>query len=463
LIPILLLAGLLFTIYSIIFEVRLFRQPYLSLLFLFSSTDFQEALDLDNILQTSNPYYKRLSPEGKKRFIKKCFQFMQSKEFIGMQGLKITDEIIATISGTAAQISFGLHKSTFRFYHTIKVFPETFYSGLLDTELKGGASIGGVLYFSWKDFKEGYADSTDRYNLGLHEMGHALRMELLHGNDYDKRFARYAHQWVEVAIPEFNKMNEGHTSFLRDYASTNIEEFFAVCVEHFFEVPAEFRKHLPEIYDQLSFLLNQDPLNTSMDFKLKPDFVAKFKIEKPLRPILAESFNAYRREFTWHWSFNLILTGFTIAIPGVFVLLSDSLISIQQVFSFFTLILFGAIAFRNYFAKQGITGFAHLIIFAVMGIGINLFFGAMVINKYVTHQTDVHKFKISGYAFYIGDEASTVMEFELENNAYAEFPVVRTFDIPKTMDAPVDADSLVVYTNTGLFGWKNYERSKLQF
>ncbi|MCB9336447.1 MAG: zinc-dependent peptidase, partial [Flavobacteriales bacterium] len=53
------------------------------------------------------------------------------------------------------------------------------------------------------------------------------------------------------------------------YAATNMEEFFAVSVEHFFEAPDEFKVSLPDLYTQLSIMLNLDPLNKQNDYEIK--------------------------------------------------------------------------------------------------------------------------------------------------------------------------------------------------
>lgn len=56
--------------------------------------------------------------------------------------------------------------------------------------------------------------------------------------------------------------NENH--FFRKYAFENMEEFFAVAVENFFERSAAFREKLPRIYDILVALFGQNPLNSSL-------------------------------------------------------------------------------------------------------------------------------------------------------------------------------------------------------
>ena len=57
--------------------------------------------------------------------------------------------------------------------------------------------------------------------------------------------------------------------YLRSYAFTNEHEFFAVCVEHFFESPDKFALELPKLFDIMCSLLNQNPLNTVDDYKRK--------------------------------------------------------------------------------------------------------------------------------------------------------------------------------------------------
>ena len=46
--------------------------------------------------------------------------------------------------------------------------------------------------------------------------------------------------------------------FLRNYASTNIEEFWACSVECFFEAPIEFKKNIPDLYSKMCQVLKQD-------------------------------------------------------------------------------------------------------------------------------------------------------------------------------------------------------------
>ena len=50
-------------------------------------------------------------------------------------------------------------------------------------------------------------------------------------------------------------------NLLGDYAATNYHEFWAVAVEIFFESPGQFRHELPDLYEAMATVLNQDPLS----------------------------------------------------------------------------------------------------------------------------------------------------------------------------------------------------------
>ena len=54
-------------------------------------------------------------------------------------------------------------------------------------------------------------------------------------------------------------IRRGENRFLKNYGGKNMQEMFAVCIETFFEKPDEFRYQLPELFDSICELLNQDP------------------------------------------------------------------------------------------------------------------------------------------------------------------------------------------------------------
>lgn len=215
-------------------------------------------------------YYHLLSNEGKKRFLKRTIRFKHSKKWVGGYGMDITDDMKFRISASAVQLTFGLKNFLLGRFYEFRIYPKDFRAGPDKLHMKGGTVALGIVLLSWKDFKQGYADPDDRINLGLHELAHALELDALRTPEFDRTFAHFLNDWHKTGAVEFKKMRQGHPSFLREYAATDMREFFAVSVEHFFEVPEGFKQHLPDLYKQLCFLLNQDPLNKTRDYKLDP-------------------------------------------------------------------------------------------------------------------------------------------------------------------------------------------------
>lgn len=122
---------------------------------------------------------------------------------------------------------------------------------------KGETNLGGFMCFSWKDFMLGNQTQNDKINLGLHEFAHALRFNGIQGEKSDYFFENYFKRWLACASIEFNKIRKGELSIFRKYGAVNINEFFSVVVETFFETPLELKHYFPELYIQTSILLNQ--------------------------------------------------------------------------------------------------------------------------------------------------------------------------------------------------------------
>lgn len=111
--------------------------------------------------------------------------------------------------------------------------------------------------FSWEDFLEGNKKPYDKVNLGLHEFAHALRFNGIKGDDTDYFFENYFPKWVSCATKEFLKLRNNAPSIFRKYGGVNINEFFSVAVETFFESPEEFKSASPDLFLHTSILLNQ--------------------------------------------------------------------------------------------------------------------------------------------------------------------------------------------------------------
>jgi Mlc titration factor MtfA (ptsG expression regulator) len=170
-------------------------------------------------------------------------------------------EMPVLISASAVQLTFGLRGYLLPFFKNIYLTADAYKAKEFKEVTVGHVSATGI-YIAWKYFLDGFSDDNDGVNTALHEMAHALRRqsqmkEFGMDNDFKTDFAKYMQQYGPVLIQALMHRR----SFLRSYAFTDFEEFWAVSVEAFFEMPAELKQYLPGIFSTLSEVLNQDPLS----------------------------------------------------------------------------------------------------------------------------------------------------------------------------------------------------------
>ncbi len=223
---------------------------------------------LDALLEEKNTFYRALSIHGRAKFVNRIFRFNKEVPYRGMNGLEVTDEMKFLVASAAVQLTYGLKFFLLENLEGIKIYPSIFYSKLYKNNLRGLMPAEGCMLLSWEHVERGFFIPDDRYNLALHEMAHALKLGLKYAYNFDIDFYSFMEKWTELGSAELTRMQQSRNNFLRDYASTNMEEFFAVSVEHFFEAPYQFQRNLPELYDHLCKMLNLNPLNKRGDYKL---------------------------------------------------------------------------------------------------------------------------------------------------------------------------------------------------
>jgi len=208
-----------------------------------------------NILVKDFPFFKYLNENQKIAFAKRVIIIIYKKQFFGRSGMEIDLRVKVLLSATVAQLTFGFYTNYWLpKYENIGVYPEQFFSRFVGSFVKGLTSAKGMLLISWEDFLQGLSTNTDKLNVGIHEFAHALYFSYFK-EDYDQHFSRFD----EIAFKEFLKMRNGNgQNYLRAYAATNPHEFWAVCLEYFFEDPFGFRKHLPQLYHSLCLVMKFD-------------------------------------------------------------------------------------------------------------------------------------------------------------------------------------------------------------
>ncbi len=242
---------------SIVFHLLKYLQGELSML-LFPVTDHHSQ---SKYLDQYFPYYQQLPERSKDIFLKRVAHFVSSKNFIPRNLAQVTEEMKVLIAASAVQLTFGFSKVYLTHFTNILVYADDYYSTINRQFHKGEVNPRlKAIVLSWKSFVRGNLED-DGVNLGLHEMAHALSLEnrIMNG-EYNFLNGDVLAQWHKAAKREIAQLHNGTNLFFRAYGATNLEEFFAVAVENFFERPAELQVHNAKLYELLCTLLNQNPL-----------------------------------------------------------------------------------------------------------------------------------------------------------------------------------------------------------
>lgn len=209
----------------------------------------------EGVLSEKIPYYSWLSATQRKKFLFRVDEVRKEKHFVAMEDMVLTDEHEILISAMLVMVTFGYRGYyTLPAYEVIKVYPSTFYSRLVDAEVKGLTISNIGVLMSWDHVKDGIDDPSNKVNLAIHEFAHAFKLQYSHFN-YNFKWEF----WYLYAEELMEQMRLGNVTFFRDYGANNINEFWAVSLEAFFEQPAEFKQHFPRLYACTAKLLKQDP------------------------------------------------------------------------------------------------------------------------------------------------------------------------------------------------------------
>jgi len=214
------------------------------------------------VLEKYFTYYQKLGQADKAVFVTKLCNFMYRKRFIPRNVAEVTLEARVLIGATAVQLTFGLPEIYLSHFSTILVYPTDYYSTISRRFHRGEVNpMFGIIVLSWQSFVDGFIYPESGVNLGLHEMAHALRLEnIIRNEEYQFFDEELLEKLDALAQSVCSHIENWDDEVLRPYACTNKHEFFSVAVENFFERPAILKASMPELYDILRQLLNQDPL-----------------------------------------------------------------------------------------------------------------------------------------------------------------------------------------------------------
>ncbi|AUP78473.1 zinc-dependent peptidase [Flavivirga eckloniae] len=211
------------------------------------------------ILTKQVSFYNKLTDKEKQYFEHRVASFIIDKDFIGRDGLTVTDEMKVLIAATAIMLTFGFRDFYIGIISKIVIYPKAFYSNINKANHKGEFNPRlKALVLSWEDFVQGFSDENDNLNLGIHEITHAIHINSMKERDVSSIIFSDTFKELSALFAKNESLRDElkASDYFRRYAFTNQFEFLAVAIENFIETPQEFRTQFPEIYNKIRQMLN---------------------------------------------------------------------------------------------------------------------------------------------------------------------------------------------------------------
>jgi Mlc titration factor MtfA (ptsG expression regulator) len=226
-------------------------------------------------LQANVALYRGLSDAEQVRLRVDLRVFLAEKEWVGCNGLEMTDEIKVTVAALACLLLLAIEHDYFSRVQSILVYPSGFCVPNQEiigdnTVLEGeGAHLGeahyrGPVILSWDEILHDARHPGAGRNLVIHEFAHQL--DMLDGEvdgTPPLRSRKDYRRWNKVMTAEYNQLlaeaKFGRPTLLDQYGTTNVGEFFAVATECFFDRPVELAEEHPRLYALLRDYFGQDP------------------------------------------------------------------------------------------------------------------------------------------------------------------------------------------------------------
>ena len=221
------------------------------------------------------PLLRPLSATERARLRELVTLFLHQKDFTGVQGLAIDDEIRITIAAQACLEILELGLDAFAGWVEIVVYPGAFQvahetlddAGVVhqqDSALSGESWSRGPVILSWQDVQQDSFKLRSGHNVVLHEFAHKLDMLNQRANGMPPLHPDMSIQaWTNALSQAYENLQrrlEHHQVTINAYAATSPAEFFAVICEYFFTAPEILWQHCPDVYRQLQAWFKQDPL-----------------------------------------------------------------------------------------------------------------------------------------------------------------------------------------------------------
>lgn len=217
-------------------------------------------------LQQKVHFYRNLSTEDQLCFEQRCLLFLETTRVEGSQDVTVVDndKLLVAASAIIPVWSFpGWHYFNIESVILLPArFNEKYEYSMPDSRISGMVGTGimsGKMVLSRPDLYQGFENSRDKQNVGIHEFVHLIDMSDGQCDGFPERVSKFEFcaPWFDFVQHKINEVELGNSN-INDYATTNKAEFFAVSSEYFFERPKMLQRKHPKLYAYLSDFYQQN-------------------------------------------------------------------------------------------------------------------------------------------------------------------------------------------------------------
>lgn len=250
----------------------------------------------EKLLQARLALYPYLPAPQQQELKQNVSLFLRGKEFVGCDGLAISEEIRVVIAAHACLLLLQRENSCYPDLHTVLVYPDAYVAEEVHREghvhsthlsaRAGEAHYRGPVVLSWGDLSQGLARAEQGHNVAIHEFAHKLDEEdgYVDGRPPFEN-SEEGKNWAPVMREAFTALRQrihalhGATnsttngldagpgtvqadlkvSVLDTYGAQSPAEFFAVATEAYFVIPTEMEAAHPVLYREMQKFYRTDP------------------------------------------------------------------------------------------------------------------------------------------------------------------------------------------------------------
>lgn len=216
----------------------------------------------------------RLGAEDRERLRALSLLFLHEKRLEPAAGFMLDDAMRVRIAALASLPVLHLGLDCYSGFVAVIVYPDEFLirdretvdeDGVVhtgDAVLTGEAWEHGPVILSWQDIEA--SGQGAGYNVVAHEFAHKLDMQSGEADGVpplhrEMRVSDWRAAFDTAYEDLLAQLGRGVEPWIDPYAAEDPGEFFAVCAELFFDVPAELAAEYPAVYAQLASYFRQDP------------------------------------------------------------------------------------------------------------------------------------------------------------------------------------------------------------